>query len=195
MSTRGASASVSGQARQHLITALFGRNSSRYQERAESSSYSYHQLRKAYLERIQELHPDKHTMRNFSPTEKAEARQRFVDLKEAWNKYEAIAKTMKRVTKGDEADANFTMFGVGCSFSDNEKEKSLRCEIMDQASRGWFNAGVIPASLQQERNTDVKGFEVRLLDDDLFITTDVDAATPNDCKTPRKSLIHHMIRK
>jgi hypothetical protein len=33
------------------------------------------------------------------------------------------------------------MFGVGCSFSDNETERALREEITNQACRGWFSAG------------------------------------------------------
>ena len=36
---------------------------------------------------------------------------------------------------------NFTMFGVGCSFSDSPTEQMHRTEIMDQASRGWFSSG------------------------------------------------------
>ena len=36
---------------------------------------------------------------------------------------------------------NFTLFGVGCSFSDNNDEKYKRSKIMDQACKGWFASG------------------------------------------------------
>ena len=61
-------------------------------------------------------------------------------LQDAWMDYETLAKVMKKVdNKG--ADASFTLFGVGCSFSDNDQERERRNEIMDQAGRGWFSAG------------------------------------------------------
>jgi hypothetical protein len=46
---------------------------------------------------------------------------------------------------GGEGHDNFTMFGVGCSFADSPEESARRAEIMDQACRGWFPSGSIPA--------------------------------------------------
>mmetsp|Transcript_12237 Transcript_12237/g.22941 ORF Transcript_12237/g.22941 Transcript_12237/m.22941 type:complete len:246 (+) Transcript_12237:38-775(+) len=76
--------------------------------------------------------------------------QAFVDLKEAWDEYEKIAKVMKRGS-GRETQSNFTMFGVGCSFSDNPDEQQRRAEIMDQACRGWFSAGQLPAENEKDK--------------------------------------------
>ena len=50
------------------------------------------------------------------------------------------------ITSNNFEEGNFTMFGVGCSFSDNDQEKDLRNEITDQACRGWFSAGAISSS-------------------------------------------------
>jgi hypothetical protein len=49
----------------------------------------------------------------------------------------------------DIEDANFTMFGVGCSFADTPDERDRRDKIMEQASRGWFPS----ASLSFRDNT------------------------------------------
>jgi hypothetical protein len=73
-----------------------------------------------------------------------QAKKKFVELQEAWSVYERYAKILKQ--SGD-ADASFTMFGVGCSFSDNERERTLRAEITDQACRGWFCSGVLKSGV------------------------------------------------
>ena len=68
-------------------------------------------------------------------------------LQDAWMDYEALAKQWHRTSSSSSTEeANFTLFGVGCSFSDNEHERDLRTEIMDQAGRGWFSAGQLPSS-------------------------------------------------
>jgi hypothetical protein len=145
----------------------------------DSSIYSYNDLRKAYLERIQMLHPDKQRTTNdctvVVPNDNRRSANdvnssvnnrtiskdssKFMELQSAWNQYEGFAKMMKKVGKGaadrndggssrnnnsNAVDANFTMFGVGCSFADNEQERTVRTQIMDQASRGWFSAGALP---------------------------------------------------
>eukprot|EP01083_Nonionella_stella_P192844 712635_1 len=177
MSTRAAAAANSRRVKQRLIQILFGaKNSMQGREShrlLDYASYSYTDLRKAYFERVQLLHPDKMKFRNEdemneklkSPTkqkietllskeiekigwkETNEAIQKskssrgheaFVELQEAWKNYNDIAKKMN---DRDGPEDNFTMFGVGCSFSDNPSEQLKRTEIMDQACRGWFSSG------------------------------------------------------
>jgi len=190
--TRAASATVSLRAKQELVRLLFGNKLSRKGPQAhrllDHSIYSYADLRAAYLERIHVLHPDKKNSqdtkttphstssaandqssaatanKNKSVTKKTDA-SRFVELQEAWSRYEEVAKMMKKVGQGSDGrninaiDANFTLFGVGCSFSDNEQEREMRNRIMDQASRGWFTAGelsertVVDQQQQQQSST------------------------------------------
>ena len=174
--TRAASATVSLRAKQELVRLLFGNKLSRKGPQAhrllDHSIYSYADLRTAYLERIHVLHPDKKRSQDKTTTAQSDSSNsaangqwsattgdennsffkttdtsRFVELQEAWNRYEEVAKMMKKVGQGSDGrnmqaiDANFTMFGVGCSFSDNDEEREMRNRIMDQASRGWFTAG------------------------------------------------------
>jgi hypothetical protein len=79
----------------------------------------------------------------------------FVALQVAWKRYDVFVKssllennnsidkngTSSNNTNGGFTEGSFTMFGVGCSFSDNETERALREEITNQACRGWFSAG------------------------------------------------------
>lgn len=161
MSTRAASATLSLRAKQDLVRVLFGAELCKKGPKSHSlldhSIYSYADLRSAYLERIQKLHPDKQRSQQPASLKAPQRRgvednsqvitdaSRFAELQEAWNRYELIAKVSKRVGKGEgrDVDTNFTMFGVGCSFSDTEEEREKRAKIMDEASRGWFSAGVI----------------------------------------------------
>jgi curved DNA-binding protein CbpA len=201
MTTRGASAAISSQAREKLVKVLFGQKYSGKgpNQMLDHSMYKYEQLRSAYLERAQLLHPDKHTNSSKSAVEREEATRQFVDLKEAWNRYEDIAKMMKRVSKGDKANANFTIFGVGCSFSDNEAERAFRNEIMDQASRGWFSAGAIPDG--SDIRQDKKAEDIRLVDEEFFTPEKHDdseteiTSKKNSTVTakPRKSLVSHLL--
>lgn len=120
--------------------------------------------------------------------------EKFVELQNAWKAYDNIMKTMKRVNSNDKKskdqtenykdyeEANFTMFGVGCSFSDTPKEREYRNEIMDQACRGWFSSGSLSdesstsvfneSKLGSKDNDSKKG--ISLCDDDLFITVNND---------------------
>jgi hypothetical protein len=97
---------------------------------------------------------------------KCQNQQLFVQVQEAWKVYESFAKVSHQCMKQQQTtsnpnngtmsnvntetsrcnfndDANFTLFGVGCSFSDNEQERQYRNFIMDQASRGYFTVGDI----------------------------------------------------
>lgn len=108
------------------------------------SIYSYSDLKKAYLGRLQEIHPDKNkSNEDIQELMMEETKKQFHDLQNAWDKYEEMASAMKKVGDGDKENSNFTMFGVGCSFSDNEEERALRHDITDQACRGWFSSGQI----------------------------------------------------
>jgi hypothetical protein len=184
MSSRAASATSSRRAKQELVRILFG---SKYKGKGpdahqilDHSIYSYSKLRCAYLERIQMLHPDKKCTQNqlVLLKDREDARDQFVQLKEAWNRYEDLAKMMKRVEKGDEMEASFTRFGVGCSFADSEAERAQRIEIMDQAGRGWFSAGSLGAGSRdedcRESCEEPKAHRVSLLHDDDFMSHDDD---------------------
>ena len=195
--TRAASATASLRAKQELVRLLFGREYSRRGPQAhrllDHSIYSYADLRAAYLERIHFLHPDKKNANSSSSSSSAKPAiedendgnrttdaARFVELQEAWNRYEEIAKMMKKVGQGSRdgnarVDANFTMFGVGCSFSDNEEEREMRNRIMDQASRGWFSAGELSERTEDRREGGKSSRQheqelalPRLISDDMF---------------------------
>merc|ERR1719491_309440 len=75
--------------------------------------------------------------------------QPFVELVNAWEAYEKIAKPIRKNKNAEEA--NFTMFGVGCSFADSPSERDYRTKIMDQACRGWFSSGSLPLSNNKEK--------------------------------------------
>ena len=136
----------------------------------------------------------------------------FRELQEAWTNYDAVMKQSRKINNNynneRNTDSNFTMFGVGCSFSDNPQERQLRNEIMDQAGRGWFTAGSIPQQTittntitpnkQQQQQQISK--QISLTDDELFIVIDhkVDSSSSSDkqqtLETRPKSLIDHMIK-
>jgi hypothetical protein len=208
MATRAASATAARRAKSDLVGLLFGR-------KRTTDHFTYAQLRAAYLDRIQTLHPDKR--KHFQPKETSGRRRpsedweeetkdasSFVELKEAWNRYEEIAKKMKRVGKDEagEVDANFTMFGVGCSFSDNELERELRGKIMDQAGRGWFSAGELGLGRHERENSDISTGDhegsgkqqpsfIPLSNDDLFVESDPRGGSSSDgrCRERRPTLV------
>lgn len=163
-SSRGALAAMSRNAKRELVHLLFGgrdavrpgsvladhslkrqsaadetvKSATQPMDSRDPNAFSYSELRQAYLKRVQVLHPDKHRS---VPQQQDQVQQEFVQLQEAWNKYDEVAKNLKRVRGGDGVDSSFTLFGVGCSFSDNETERKMREEITDQACRGWFSSG------------------------------------------------------
>jgi len=220
--TRAAAATISLRAKQELVRLLFGSKLHRKGPHAhrllDQSIYSYDDLRLAYLKRIHELHPDKTRALRLSrqndqerlPNSKDDNNNSnddtasFVELQDAWNRYEDIARMIKKVGKGADGDrrhlkvdADFTLFGVGCSFSDNEQEKVLRSKIMDEASRGWFTAGQL-----SERTVDhhapaspTQAPSVSLTSDDMFDEIRNDEGSDN-AQTKSKSsssLISHLI--
>ena len=161
-------------------------------DNALPSSITYIKIRSKYLKRIQEIHPDKLSSNNDKQRHKKNVNyskdfihKRFIELQSAWNEYEKLFKLTESNTKqktghnineeedGDGMD-NFTMFGVGCSFSDTPEERENRRRITDEACRGWFTSGLIP-----ERSDSSSSFtspsmsksisRISLIDDDMFI--------------------------
>lgn len=233
MTTRAASAAFSLRAKQDLVRILFGpKNSNRnngpeLHRLMDHSIYTYNDLKREYLKRIQTLHPDKRrSERNDDNNEKQQLHgcseiqsnesnsSDFVELQDAWKKYEGIAKLTKRTNRGldDNVEGSFTMFGVGCSFSDNDTEREIRNEIMDQASKGWFPSGEIGCGKHDNRmnhnSNDQKksSFHDRiqqkmkpLLNEDFFEESGTDLEKSESCDVPtptrssRSSLVDHLI--
>lgn len=193
--TRAAHAATARHVKQALVNMLFGEQYARTGPEGhrllDYSIYSYVDLRKAYLDRLQVIHPDKvksansqqqqqqHGHRNNSSNNDGnvvvmaeQMKVEFQQLQSAWDKYEEMAKSMRTVTDGDGEAANFTRFGVGCSFSDNDQEKALRTEITDQACRGWFTSGLLTEESSNERSSSIESIQIRstsLTDESMFV--------------------------
>lgn len=186
MSTGAARATTSRDVKQKLVNLLFRQKYNRTgpegHKRLDFSIYSYDDLRREYLKRLQVIHPDKtnsHSDRNSDSDtrrqcqcqfgnqqrqknedtvySKEESKKEFQELQNTWDRYEELTKSMNKVIQGDGATANFTQFGVGCSFSDNEEERALRNEITDQACRGWFTSGLVSSGVSVENNNQDEG--------------------------------------
>ena len=204
--------------------------------RADATSHSHAELRSAYLRKLQEIHPDKFAHRRSTTSgksadekgggesdrprrgegellggggESAKIRRRamFAELRDAWSGYEEVAKRMGRVVKGDGMGANFTHFGVGCSFSDSPEETERRGDIMDQAGRGWFTSGLLAERAGEEEipsRVASGGGDLKLCDDDLFVVDDgsygdddhreLKSRLSEDC-VKKRSLVDHIIPK
>jgi len=205
MHSRAASAASSRRVRQELVRLLFGKESSSAtskevcrSRKLDHSIYTYTELRTAYLEKIQTLHPDKkYSVKDSGCSSYSTRHSEFVELQEAWDSYDKMAKISKTVdSEGIGKDRNFTLFGVGCSFSDTEAERNLRAEITDQACRGWLSAGSIVAS-SQHTNEEVSSSANRIPlldeDDDMFVavsaTTEKNKDSNGKERTRRPSLV------
>jgi hypothetical protein len=199
--SRAFRAASSQQVKQQVVRLLYGHkysgNGPEAHRKLDASIYSFSDLKKAYLGRIQEIHPDKlrkETRKDFQETE--DLKRSFQELQEAWKKYEDLAKSMKSVGNG-EADANFTLFGVGCSFSDTEEERALRDEITDQACRGWLSAGLLSESTASNGSNSSQSMRIRqvsLVDDGLFTDVSQDSVesfgqSSEKAKPKRKHLV------
>ena len=197
-STRAASAASSRLAKQKLVQFLFGSKYSgkgrEAHKRLDHASYSFEELRAAFLKRVHEIHPDKRRS-----TTETKGHSEFVELQSAWAEYEKLAKMMTKVGGGS-SDADFTLFGVGCSFSDSPEEQQKRSEIMDEACRGWFTAGAISetaaSSASDNGPSDGRWKATPIVDDNLFVPIS-DLSKPNDkedndgpsAKPRRKTLV------
>lgn len=198
MSSRVTSSLSSGRCKQELVRLLFGPKYAGEgrggHQKLDATIYSYSDLRKAYLERLQAIHPDKLKHRhNGSPNGSSTAvHSRFVELQDAWDKYEEVSKLLQKVGKPEEA--NFTMFGVGCSFADSPEERAKRDAITDQACRGWFSAGSLVDVDSTVAVVKAEGKAVPLCDDDLFVesTGEPPASSRQESSfqsQPRRSLV------
>lgn len=218
MSTRFSNL-TSQRAKQKLVHLLFSHQYTgkgyNHHRKLDGAAYTFSKIRNAYLQRLQEIHPDKHYKNNVIVTERPENNMRldgkspfdlngrFVELQDAWDQYETIVRTMKKGGNAIDVEANFTMFGVGCSFADSPQERERRNEITEQACRGWFSAGAVCDINDLESNRK-QATTVSLCDDDMFVsilheTTSVDGELlqRNDSMKQRKkrhSLIDDMVR-
>jgi hypothetical protein len=200
--TRAGSAAFSRRAKEEIVRVLFGRHQ---QIKPDGTSYTYSELRRAYLSRIQEIHPDKHKAKKFTsslPTphrslssssslstavasqnttnDMEQYNRQFTELQQAWDSYEKLVKSLKKDMVGKDSDddridttaydANFTLFGVGCSFSDSDAERNLRNKITDQACRGWFSSGALAetTTITPSRVAPPPP-PIPLADDDMFV--------------------------
>jgi hypothetical protein len=224
MSSRAAFAASSRRVKQELVHLLFGGEASPSSSSArllslslslcrskklDHSIYSYRDLRSAYLERLQALHPDKQysTQGRSDPHTRTMRQAQFVELQQAWDRYDKIAKLATKVdTEGHaDKDRNFTLFGVGCSFADNESEREWRTEITNQACRGWFSSGSLEAKSTRGHNSSEASSNgnqhVSLLDDDMFVavegltrTTSTNNDNPQATPPLRPSLVDAKFR-
>lgn len=176
--------------------------------------HSYSQIRAAYLQKVHEMHPDKSVARDHGTLKDdnvvgKDTHQQFIELKDAWEDYHASVRTTQRHKTGEnggkstpnsddefwEEEDHFTMFGVGCSFSDNPRERDLRNEIMEQACRGWFSSGSLATGegyhwgRRGNRSSDESSTEskpqLKLSDDNMFVY----AETSKEESTTRKYLV------
>jgi curved DNA-binding protein CbpA len=182
---RAARAASSRQVKQELVRLLYGGKYSKTgpqgHKKLDSASYSHGELKQAYFARLQEIHPDKNKSSK-TTVEHDESKLHFHELQQAWDHYEDLAKAMEKVQA--EGQRDFTKFGVGCSFSDNEQERALRSEITDQACRGWFSSGLLSAeSSTSEADVSTKTHVIRLVDDDLFVEVDSKASSKDPIST------------
>ena len=231
--TRAAASSISRKVKQRLVNILFRETYSKQGREAhrnlDFAAYSYTDLRKAYFERIQLLHPDKKSQiqsrgddtkskvstdnhwRNVEESIKQRPRtvtdastrsllkhknsnEEFIALKDAWEDYYALAKSMHKNKNKDSArrvDSDFTMFGVGCSFSDSPAERKLRSDIMDQACRGWLSAG----QLQAGADSASASTRVDKSNDDRQQTMTEHVVSEHDVKRPIWSTDHNSDHK
>ena len=169
--TRAARAATSRQVKNELVKLLFGKRYAKTgpqgHKKLDAASYSYSDLKSAYLNRLQEIHPDKSNANQHATDNKS-----FHDLQQAWENYASMAKAMEKTSS---VQANFTKFGVGCSFSDSDEERALRNEITDQACRGWFSSGLLSATGSDSSSKGDAPYQpnvVSLVDDDLFVEVD-----------------------
>ena len=199
--TRAARASTSRQVKERLVKLLFGHKHARKGPQAhrllDYSIYSYNDLRKAYLGRVQELHPDKQRQ----DPQQEYVTEEFQKLQGAWDRYEEMAKAMNQVQQKEEDSPNFTMFGVGCSFSDNDEERELRTKITDQACRGWFSSGELEAKSGTVTSQSESWQATSLVDESMFAehgredSSTATTAAAEDSETPSESNVPRSTRK
>ena len=200
--------------KRNLVELLFR---DKQQKRIDSTileNYSYDDLRREYLKKLQVIHPDKvnanaidlHSEytddgKGLDPLRsKEELKKEFQELQSTWDRYEELTKSMMKVVHGDGAAANFTQFGVGCSFSDNEEERALRNEITDQACRGWFSSGLVSAGSTNDDNQDRMKQQTgsdrkSLIDDSIFVQEELSDAYDENSGPSRRETKANTVRR
>lgn len=109
---------------------------------------SHGEVKKAYHLAAMRWHPD----RALAGSEEA-AHERFARLQAAWERYDSSrVRNFKRRRKvGDDSDPSKQRFGVGCSWTDDDKEKAERASVIDQAARGITYRPTLPPVYDTER--------------------------------------------
>ena len=239
MSNRVTSEIGSRRARENLVRILFQHlKKDQFDDRLQRRRHSYSQLRAAYIDLVHTIHPDKLAAFHDDEerTRKEERQQKFVELQTAWEQYHASVREVLRDVRsrmsgdnkndddrtfGDDSscaidDANFTMFGVGCSFADTPDERDRRDKIMEQASRGWFPSASLSFSAEgkgedgeysqcelkvESRREDNDKMHscldvprVPLIDDNMFVSEDQSKMKKDFILTKKMSLIQNIDR-
>ncbi len=94
----------------------------------------------------------------------------------------------------DDGSNKFTMFGVGCSFSDTPIEREKRNEIMEQASKGWFPSASLSQSGEQcsvDHRKSTQSY-TKLSDDDMFMQQQT---TVEGTSTVKKTLVQENYKR
>ncbi|KAG8459421.1 hypothetical protein KFE25_013057 [Diacronema lutheri] len=96
-------------------------------------SASHADVRRAYLAHAMRVHPDK-----VAPNDYKRAHEQFAALQAAWDRYEhERPRNFRRRRKvGDDEDPTRQLYGVGCSWTDNEAERLERISVQEQAAHG-----------------------------------------------------------
>ena len=229
MSNRVTSEIGSRRARENLVRILFQHlKKDQFDDRLQRRRHSYSQLRAAYIDLVHTIHPDKLAAFHDDEerTRRQECQQKFVELQTAWEQYHASVREVLREDDDDRKfdddsscaieDANFTMFGVGCSFADTPDERDRRDKIMEQASRGWFPSASLSFSAEgkgedgeysqcelkvESRRGDNDKMHpcldvprVPLIDDNMFVSEDQSKMKKDFILTKKMSLIQNIDR-
>jgi hypothetical protein len=88
-----------------------------------ASTSSSAELKRAYLRRVKQLHPD--SAGGVGPP------QAFLELQSAWELYQTTV-------GANLSQGSFTAFAVGCSFADTEEERAERQGVMEAAALSGF---------------------------------------------------------
>lgn len=164
-------------------------------------SFSYDDLRRLYLQRLQDLHPDTQGQRAASNVSsnivsKRNSHAEFVELQEAWENFTSVRVAGSSRGKCG-SDGTFTRFGVGCSFSDNESEREQRNKIMDQACRGWFARGELATDTSTRQPTQGRS-SISLLsnEDEMFQDrTTTTVAHEKSSRASKRSLVGMVVQR
>ena len=81
------------------------------------------------------------------PDRRGGSAEQFSLLQHAWERYQAGRPHSARETA---PSGNFTTFGVGCSFADDEFERAHRSSIVEQASRGYLHRDLLDSHTASE---------------------------------------------